>query len=246
VDRGLADRWVSIREHLRENLGNAVFDSWISALHLGDYQGGTVVFTVPSAFIQDWISTHYLDYIQGLFSKEYPDFQKIVLNVGTFPVLDLPSESGDSREVQACELEGSPLDERFTFDSFVVGKPNELAHAAARRVAESEKAPFNPLFLYGGVGLGKTHLMHCIAHHIHNYQRGRMVMYLSAEKFMYQFIRALRYKDTVSFKEKFRSVDVLMIDDVQFISGKESTQEEFFHTFNALVDQNHLPINLQI
>ncbi len=132
----------------------------------------------------------------------------------------------------------SQLDPRFTFDNFVVGKPNELAHAAARRVAESDNVPFNPLFLYGGVGLGKTHLMHAIGWAIHQKTPERKVLYLSAEKFMYQFIRALRFKDTMAFKEQFRSVDVLMIDDVQFISGKESTQEEFFHTFNALVDQN--------
>ena len=120
----------------------------------------------------------------------------------------------------------------------MVGKPNELAFAAARRVAESETVPFNPLFLYGGVGLGKTHLMHAIAWNLREKHPQRRVLYMSAEKFMYQFIRALRFKDTVAFKDQFRSVDVLMIDDVQFISGKDSTQEEFFHTFNALVDQN--------
>lgn len=130
------------------------------------------------------------------------------------------------------------LDQRFTFENFVIGKPNELAYAAALRVAESATSQFNPLFLYGGVGLGKTHLMHAIAWHIKKCHPERRVIYLSAEKFMYQFIRALRYKDTVAFKDQFRSVDVLMIDDVQFISGKETTQEEFFHTFNALVDQN--------
>ncbi|WP_343560863.1 chromosomal replication initiator protein DnaA [Kiloniella sp. b19] len=130
------------------------------------------------------------------------------------------------------------LDPRFTFDNFVVGKPNELAYAAARRVAEAEAVPFNPLFLYGGVGLGKTHLMHAIAWQIQAVHPQKKVIYLSAEKFMYQFVRALRTKDTMSFKEQFRSVDVLMIDDVQFIGGREATQEEFFHTFNALVDQN--------
>jgi chromosomal replication initiator protein len=118
-----------------------------------------------------------------------------------------------------------------------------LAHAAARRVAETcagptHTVPFNPLFLYGGVGLGKTHLMHAIAWHVRMNAPERKVIYLSAEKFMYQFIRALRFRSTIDFKEQFRSVDLLMIDDVQFISGKESTQEEFFHTFNALVDQN--------
>jgi len=131
---------------------------------------------------------------------------------------------------------GAPLDARYTFDNFVVGKSNELAHAAARRVAESPDVKFNPLFLYGGVGLGKTHLMHAIAWSIRERNPGRRVIYLSAEKFMYQFIRALRFKDTMAFKQLFRSTDVLMIDDVQFISGKDSTQEEFFHTFNALVD----------
>lgn len=138
------------------------------------------------------------------------------------------------------EYVGAALDPRFTFENFVVGKPNELAHAASRRVAETPTAMqgCNPLFLYGGVGLGKTHLMHAIAWHIRRTNPSRKVMYLSAEKFMYQFIRALRSKDAMTFKEQFRSVDVLMIDDVQFISGKDSTQEEFFHTFNALIDQN--------
>jgi len=132
----------------------------------------------------------------------------------------------------------APLDDRFTFDNFVSGKPNEFAHAACRRVAEAERVPFNPLFLYGGVGLGKTHLMHAIAWHIRERDPGRRVVYLSAEKFMYQFIRAVRFRDTMAFKEQFRSVHVLMVDDVQFICGRESTQEEFFHTFNALIDQN--------
>jgi chromosomal replication initiator protein len=132
----------------------------------------------------------------------------------------------------------SPLDPRYTFDNFIVGKSNELAHAAARRVAEADNVPFHPLFLYGSVGLGKTHLMHAIAQEILRRDASRKVLYLSADQFMYQFIRALRYKDTMAFKQKFRTVDVLMVDDVQFISGKESTQEEFFHTFNALIDHN--------
>ncbi|MEM7733412.1 MAG: chromosomal replication initiator protein DnaA [Pseudomonadota bacterium] len=132
----------------------------------------------------------------------------------------------------------APLDERFTFDRFVVGKPNELAHAAARRVAEGGPVTFNPLFLYGGVGLGKTHLMHAIAWELQIARPDLNVLYLSAEQFMYRFVQALRDKKMMDFKEMFRSVDVLMVDDVQFIAGKDSTQEEFFHTFNALVDQN--------
>lgn len=143
-------------------------------------------------------------------------------------------QTHNSRDASAPSIEG--LDTRFTFENFVVGAPNQLAFAIAKRVAESPEATYNPLFLYGGVGLGKTHLMHAIAWEIHFRQPHRKVMYLSAEKFMYRFIRALRYRDMMSFKEQFRSVDVLMIDDVQFISGKDSTQEEFFHTFNALVE----------
>lgn len=148
-----------------------------------------------------------------------------------------PGQPNISGMAQAALDISAPLDPRYTFDNFVVGKPNEFAHAAAQRVAQSESAQFNPLFLYGGVGLGKTHLMHAIAWDIRNRDPQRTVIYMSAEKFMYRFIRALREQNTVDFKDHFRNVDVLMIDDVQFIGGKESTQEEFFHTFNALVDQ---------
>ncbi|MEM6423084.1 MAG: chromosomal replication initiator protein DnaA, partial [Pseudomonadota bacterium] len=134
--------------------------------------------------------------------------------------------------------ESAPLDPRYSFESFVVGKSNEMAHAAARRVAETADASFNPVFLHGGVGLGKTHLMHAIAWHLRKTDPGCRVVYLSAEQFMYRFVQAMRVRETIAFKQQFRSVDVLMVDDVQFIAGKDSTQEEFFHTFNALVDQN--------
>ena len=152
---------------------------------------------------------------------------------------------GRAAEPRAADSRGdwsAPLDPRFTFDTFVVGKPNEFAHACARRVAERPATPgFNPLFLYGGVGLGKTHLMHATAWAIreHGAQDGRppqSVAYMSAEKFMYRFIAALRSQSTMEFKESLRSVDVLLIDDLQFLIGKDNTQEEFFHTFNALVD----------
>ena len=130
-----------------------------------------------------------------------------------------------------------PLNPQYTFDNFVVGKTNEFAYAAARKVAESRNVSFNPLFLYSGVGLGKTHLMHAIAWHIKQQDPTRNIVYLSAEKFMYKFVRALRYKDTTAFKEQFRSVDVLMVDDVQFMGGKDTTQEEFFYTFNSLIEE---------
>lgn len=130
-----------------------------------------------------------------------------------------------------------PLNPLYTFENFVVGKTNEFAYAAARKVTESKNISFNPLFLYSGVGLGKTHLMHAIAWKIKQQDPTKNIVYLSAEKFMYKFVRALRYKDTTAFKEQFRSVDVLMVDDVQFMGGKDTTQEEFFYTFNSLIDE---------
>ena len=153
-----------------------------------------------------------------------------------------PMKPGETRTIAESsnfnDGVGAPIDARLNFDSFIVGKSNELAYAAARRVAEAADVAFNPLYLYGGVGLGKTHLMHAIANEIRRADPTRKVLYLSAEMFMFRFVRALRFKDTMAFKEQFRQVDVLMVDDVQFISGKETTQEEFFHTFNALVDNN--------
>lgn len=151
---------------------------------------------------------------------------------------DIAQDAAAPQAAREDLLPGAPLDSRFTFDTFVVGKPNELAHAAARRVAEGGPVTFNPLFLYGGVGLGKTHLMHAIAWELQTNRPDLNVVYLSAEQFMYRFVQALRDRKMMDFKQLFRSVDVLMVDDVQFIAGKDSTQEEFFHTFNALVDQN--------
>ena len=179
-----------------------------------------------SAALAQSASFNATSYIGSSYSAGPPSFASDESPTAVASVLE------DRTDISA------PLDPRFTFENFVVGKPNELAHAAARRVADATSVTFNPLFLYGGVGLGKTHLMHAIAWQIRRNDPNRKVIYLSAEKFMYQFIRALRFKDTMAFKQQFRSVDVLMIDDVQFISGKDSTQEEFFHTFNALVDQN--------
>ena len=247
-------QWEQVREQLRGEFGEAVFKSWLKSLFVTEIIGGTIRLAAPTRFMRDWVVSHYADRIKILWQGLNPTITtiEIIVQLETPPLAPTPSQKADSllifgdappssEEPMSIDRDaiGAALDPRFTFDNFVVGKPNELAYAAALRVAESQKAQFNPLFLYGGVGLGKSHLMHAIAWHIKTYHPKRRVIYLSAEKFMYQFIRALRYKDTVAFKEQFRSVDVLMIDDVQFISGKETTQEEFFHTFNALVDQNH-------
>ncbi len=246
----LKSEWQRVSEQLRVSIGEAAFQSWIKPISVRDLRDGVVRVSVPTRFMRDWVIAHYCERITELWQGENAGVMDV--DVGVFtdrapkpkavaePIADTPATS-PSRENPALSFSAqisASLDRRFTFDQFVVGKPNEFAYAAARRVAEASKStPFNPLFLYGGVGLGKTHLMHAIAWHIREQEPSRNVIYLSAEKFMYRFIRALREQTTVDFKEQFRSVDVLMIDDVQFIAGKDSTQEEFFHTFNALVDE---------
>lgn len=243
----LVEQWKQICEKLTQDLGDAAVKSWIKPLELVSVKDESIFFNAPSRFMKDWILAHYSESIQKYWSEVFPTLKRI--EIGVCAVNHTPLESPVERLSQIKdglieELDdnredmSAALDSRFTFENFVVGRPNELAYAAALRVAESETPLFNPLFLYGGVGLGKTHLMHAIAWHIKKTHPTRKVIYLSAEKFMYQFIRALRFKDTVAFKDEFRNVDVLMIDDVQFISGKDTTQEEFFHTFNALVDNN--------
>ncbi len=255
-DAALAAQWARVRGQLRQEFGEAAFRSWLKPLTLAAAANGHVRISVPTRFLRDWIVLHYTERILALWRAENPEVRGIDVFVQaprphaaahggaavSAPAV-VAAQAGNGVGVAVAwgeEYSGlsAPLDPRFTFRNFVVGKPNELAFAAARRVGESNTVPFNPLFLYGGVGLGKTHLMHAVAWHIRQRDPTRRVIYLSAEKFMYQFIRALRFKNTMSFKEQFRSVDVLMVDDIQFISDKDSTQEEFFHTFNALVDQN--------
>jgi chromosomal replication initiator protein len=234
IKNNLEELWQSIQGRLLEEYGEATYSRWIKPLCIIDQQKDCIRLAAPDAFARDWVKNHYAERVKIILQSVNDKFSHLDV------VLNVPEEEkilADKPIVDITEI-NSNLDARFTFDNFVVGKPNELAHAAARKVAESTDVTFNPLFLYGGVGLGKTHLMHAIAWHITKCHPKRKVIYMSAEKFMYQFVRALRFKDTVAFKDYFRSVDVLMIDDVQFISGKESTQEEFFHTFNALVDQN--------
>ncbi|HAX91331.1 MAG TPA: chromosomal replication initiator protein DnaA [Rhodospirillaceae bacterium] len=258
--------WGELRARLRDHLGETAYRRWIEPVggSVSQNQNNVSFLSVsaPTRFMRDWIEAHYGDVVRMLWRQLAKDGDVEFVVVSTLlksPAATLVAEAPTSifsapavpqqysvpqnaplnySTMPSMPSEEAPLDPRFTFDNFVVGKPNELAYAAARRVADTETPTFNPLFLYGGSGLGKTHLMHAIAWQIRHNFPNRRVIYMSAEKFMYQFVRALRYKDTVSFKEQFRSVDVLMIDDVQFIGGKDTTQEEFFHTFNALVDRN--------
>ncbi len=253
-----ADLWGRVCDELRFAIGQDAFKNWIDPLEFRGCEDGVARLAAPTPFIGNWVSQHYGERIQKIISKSGTNVVRLDFTVcPAKTVTAKPVHSGfsepkvefvpqaqpmakPSAAVQTADLDlpGSPLDAKYKFDNFVVGKPNELAHAAARRVAEPGPVTFNPLFLYGGVGLGKTHLMHAIAWQIQETRPDARVLYLSAEQFMYRFVQALRFKDMHGFKQLFRSVDVLMVDDVQFIGGKDSTQEEFFHTFNALVDQN--------
>lgn len=244
------EAWGRVRESLVKRIGKNNYVSWIEPMRLSTLADGVARFEVPTTFFGDWVSRNFSDHILSQLNSEGHPVGRIeffvparavsprAANESTLPSPTRPAKTARTRVLSDDELPGATLDPRFTFDSFVVGKPNELAHAAARRVAEGGPVSFNPLFLYGGVGLGKTHLMHAIAHELQARQPHLRVLYLSAEQFMYRFVQALRERQIMDFKEIFRSVDVLMVDDVQFIAGKDSTQEEFFHTFNALVDQN--------
>lgn len=248
--------WKKVSTRLRKFYGENVFVNWFQSFHFLKVERGQIIFTAPTGFIKEWIITNYankiLEYWQ-LEGTENISTIEIQINSVTPDQAQAPSFNILQEKASATGFEkkiscnnnlsnnlSAPLDKRRTFATFVVGKSNELAFAAAKRLAGCE-VPINgsnPLFLYGGVGLGKTHLMHSIAWHIREHYKHRKVIYLSAEKFMYKYITALKNKEIMSFKQLFRSVDVLMIDDVQFISGKDSTQEEFFHTFNTLIDQN--------
>ena len=242
------ETWGLVREELIKRVGRNNYVTWIEPLKFFDLKQGVARFEVPTSFFGDWVSRNFSDHIRAQMNNAGAQVDRVEFSVANRPAAP---EAPAARPLAAAqrakqpargndndEVPSAPLDARFTFDTFVVGKPNELAHAAARRVAEGGPVSFNPLFLYGGVGLGKTHLMHAIAHELQTRQPHLRVLYLSAEQFMYRFVQALRERQIMDFKELFRSVDVLMVDDVQFIAGKDSTQEEFFHTFNALVDQN--------
>ena len=248
------EKWGQLRQRLLKTVGQNNFTTWIEPLEFSKLQDGVAVFHVPTNFMGNYVGQNFSDLILYELNTAGVPVQRVLFKVaantptrpskkiaGVPETADKPAKApaaATNGEEGVSDLYTAPLDARFTFDSFVVGKPNELAHAAARRVSEGGPVTFNPLVLYGGVGLGKTHLMHAIAWELRARNPELNVLYLSAEQFMYRFVQALRERKMMDFKLMFRSVDVLMVDDVQFIAGKDSTQEEFFHTFNALVDQN--------
>lgn len=242
------DKWADVCNELQSAIGKNNFKSWIEPIEFDRIDARIARFRVPTNFFGTWVSQKFGDVIlrhlhgAGLAVDRLEFLVQSTPqtpNAPQTPAIGAPVQSAPDLSVAIsadADIPLSNLNPAYTFENFIVGKPNELAHAAARRVAEGGPVAFNPLFLYGGVGLGKTHLMHAIAWELTKNKPNQRIHYLSAEQFMYRFVRALREKDTIGFKQMFRSVDVLMVDDVQFIAGKNSTQEEFFHTFNALVE----------
>jgi chromosomal replication initiator protein len=229
--------WPLVAEGLKVAIGQAAHARWIAPLTFVSLENGVGRFAAPSGFVADYVERTYAEDMLAVMRAARMPVERVVVTA-THGGVAGPALTVAEREPEADpdDALSAPIDARFTFETFVVGKPNELAHAAARRVAEGDSVAYNPVFLHGGVGLGKTHLMHAIAWRIRELYPAKKVLYLSAEQFMYRFISALRSKDMIGFKQEFRSPDVLMVDDVQFIAGKDSTQEEFFHTFNALID----------
>ncbi len=242
---GMTEEWSRVRARLQAEVGDVEYRTWLKQVVFAGIAGDEVTVVLPTRFLRDWVNKEYGALLAALWQEENPAIRRVEFRTaaaarGAAPDLAEPTPALAVPAPTPVRTENAAaLDQRFTFETFVVGKPNEFAYACARRVAESPAtAGFNPLFLYGGVGLGKTHLMHAIAWELSAKRGGQpvSVAYMSAEKFMYRFINALRSQSTLEFKNELRSVDVLMIDDLQFLIGKDNTQEEFFHTFNALVD----------
>src|ERR1700689_204834 len=253
------ERWQRVKDQLRNQLGEDVFTSWFGRMELDAAENGTVRLSVPTRFLRTWIQAHYSEHVLAKWQAEDSTISRLELSVRSAairpPVVKpKPAEpaalSRELRDMNGVEsrtsvpfmsvheaLGGSPLDPRLTFETFLVGRSNTLAHAAAKQVATSrrgEQLMFNPLYIHAAVGLGKTHLLQAITWAGNN-GVDRKVLYLTAERFMYGFVSALKTQTTLAFKEAVRAIDVLVIDDLQFLQGR-STQAEFCHTLNTLID----------
>lgn len=256
------DVWKKIKARLRVELGEDVYASWFGRLELDDIFEDCARLSVPTRFLKSWIESHYIDRVLSITQSEAPFIGRLVIGVrgaGTkkeVPVLkkvlenSIPLENSSflpaaqaalkttalfEERGDMADLGGAPLEPRYTFDAFVVGKSNKLAHAAAERIAETQGSGslYNPLYIHAGVGLGKTHLLHAVGHEMR--KTGQKVIYLTADRFMYSFVAALKSQNAMAFKERLRGIDLLIIDDVQFIQGK-TIQQEFGHAINALID----------
>ncbi|MGH9440181.1 MAG: chromosomal replication initiator protein DnaA, partial [Terriglobia bacterium] len=228
--------WQEILGYLKEKVNTQSYQTWLRPTRFSHVADGSLVVRVPNREFQDWIEEKYgamiTDALEALrLSYHHISYVFDDANDGK------PERSQNQRAVQGkldFDSSSHQLDPRYTFDAYVVGSCNQFAHAAARAVAQSPSKMYNPLFLYGGVGLGKTHLMHAIGHLIKGQWKEMRLAYVSSETFTNEVINSLRYDRMISLREKYRNVDVLLVDDIEFLAGKERTQDEFFHTFNAL------------
>ena len=254
----LEAHWVRVCDRLRKEIGDKAFKTWFGEVELGELKAGKLRLYAPTRFVRDWVGRHYGDRVLTYWQAVAPDVKNVEVNLVPPPAPRRPNEIIAMPPLPSSQNYQPPMprmgpsigrgaddafsgpEARYTFANFVVGKPNEFAYAAARNIAEQDQPlpERNPLYIFGGVGLGKTHLMHAVWHAIRERDPKTRVLYLTAESFVNRFIQALRTKNTGQFKELFRNVDVLMVDDVQFICGKEASQDEFFFTFNSLVEQN--------
>jgi chromosomal replication initiator protein len=229
--------WQAARGQLQMEMPKAAFDTWVRNADLVSYEDGSFMIGVPNAYARDWLQSRLASTVTRLLTgmmNRTIEVRFVVWQNGAKPAE--PQEEVTGGDEGDVTFNHPSLNPRYTFENFVVGPSNRLAHAASLAVAEKPAQAYNPLFLYGGVGLGKTHLLHAIGNHCH--QRGLQVLYVSSEEFTNDLINAIRTHTTQAFREKYRSIDVLLVDDIQFIAGKESTQEEFFHTFNTLHGQD--------
>jgi chromosomal replication initiator protein len=235
--------WQSALGQLQMEMPKASFDTWVRDTQVGSYVDGLFTITVQNAYARDWLesrlSSTVTRLLMGIMNRSVEVNFVVRSNENNVDIQPTPP-SGETtvvtEEISTPKTRSSSLNPRYTFENFVVGPNNRLAHAASQAVAENPATAYNPLFLYGGVGLGKTHLLHAIGNYCQ--EHGQYVLYVSSEEFTNDMVAAIRNHTNQAFREKYRSADVLLVDDIQFIAGKESTQEEFFHTFNTLHGQN--------
>src|ERR671918_745597 len=233
--------WQGALAELKERLGKQNFETWIRPIRFGEQKGNEIQLEVPNKFFRDWLTDHFLDPIEQVLKSLAHREVKVRLNVDQglqYKALAERSERKIETERDKPHRTPNHLIAKYTFENFVIGASNQFAHAASMAVASQPGEHYNPLFIYGGVGLGKTHLVNAIGHKAVTQRSSLKVVYLSSESFMNELIASLRRDRMDEFKRKFRNVDILILDDVQFIAGKERTQEEFFHTFNSLYESH--------
>ena len=234
--------WSLIQSQMKSKLGIEIFESWLKKINFVEEFNNYILLTVPTRFIRDWITSRYLDQILQIIRSHKKDIIRI-----EFKIADLKTSNEDNKKeivrdandeknvsfIKDSYLQYNRIDPNKRFDNFLTGSSNKLAYEASIKVSENI-SHYNPLYIYGGVGMGKTHLLNSIGLEL---KKNNKVMFISAERFMYQFVKSIKANDMVKFKEYFRNTDILLIDDIQFMNGKEAMQEEFFHTFNALLDK---------